>query len=67
MLWFEGYQLAVLQKATLPKYVVDAILLDDILFTNFKLDSELIRRVAHMPSIAEAISFLKQEMIINSM
>jgi len=27
MLWFEGYQLVVLQKVTLPKYVDDAILL----------------------------------------
>jgi hypothetical protein len=67
MLWFDGSQLAILQKATLPKYTNDAILLDDILFNNFKLNSELIRRVAHMSSIAEAISFLKQEMIINSM
>jgi hypothetical protein len=63
MLWFDGSQLAILQKATLPKYANDAILLDDILFNNFKLDSGLIRQVAHMPSIDEAISFLKQEMM----
>jgi len=67
MLWFEGYQLVVLQKVTLPKYVDDAILLDDIIFEEFELSPELIRRIAHMPSIDEAVSFLKQEMIINSM
>jgi len=67
MLWFEGYQLVVVQKASLPKYVDDAILLDDILFEEFELSPELIRRIAPMPSIDEAVSFLKQEMIINSM
>jgi len=67
MLWFEGYQLVVVQKASLPKYVDDTILLDDIIFEEFELSPELIRRIAHMPSIDEAVSFLKQEMIINSM
>jgi len=54
-------KLTIIQKESLPRYVDDAILLDDSIIDNFQMDDEKTNQLSSLATIDEIITYVKED------
>ena len=64
---FYDDKIAVLQSSRVKQFYSDAIILDNVLFTNFQITQHIIDQLKKIETLEEAIVYLKREMTFNAL
>jgi len=65
--FFYDDKIAVLQSSRVKQFYSDAIILDNVLFTNFQITQHIIDQLKKIETLEEAIVYLKREMTFNAL
>jgi len=64
---FYDDKIAVLQSSRVKQFYSDAIILDNVLFTNFQITQHIIDQLKKIETLEETIVYLKREMTFNAL
>jgi hypothetical protein len=64
---FYDDKIAVLQSSRVKQFHSDAIVVDNVLFTNFQITQAMIDQLKKIETLEEAIVYLKREMTFNAL
>jgi len=64
---FYDDKIAVLQSSRVKQFYSDAIVLDNVLFTNFQITQHIIDQLKKIETLEDTITYLKREMTFNAL